>query len=334
VEYATLSILAAILHRGGKALCYHTRQTTNRHPEGVDHHSFRKALPIRFSQSISALFHYACFNKVDILHFPHPKILYLKKPKVPFILTMHDLIPLIYPSFFPKRYSIFFKYFLPKYLNEAAAIIAVSHQTKRDLLKYFRLPEEKIHVIYPSLLPKKREITFEKERYFFYIGSFEPRKNLKGIIEAFSLFKSWGLNYRLILAGPQNPPLELSLENEIIYLGYISEEQKEKLFQKATALVWPSYYEGFGYPLLEAMHYGTPIITSFGSSTEEIVNDAALLVHPENPVEIAEAMKRIASSSELRCQLIEKGLKRSLDFSFEKMSASLMEFYGKHHHFK
>jgi glycosyltransferase involved in cell wall biosynthesis len=335
IAQVTRSLIEAIKQQNNQAVCFHSKSGLDLYPPGVEHHYFYRPLKLPYYQSIASLFRYRCFNQVDVMHFPLPKILYFKKPKAPFILTVHDLIPIRFPHFFPKKNYFMMKYFLPRYLKDAKAIIAVSHHTKQDLLDLFPVPAEKVHVIYNTLIPKDREISLEKKNYLFYLGTFEPRKNLKGIIEAFRIIRSWGFDYKLILAGKEDQenqvPWKLihknQLQNYVIYKGYITEKEKETLFKNAAAFVWPSFYEGFGLPLLEAMQSGTPIVTSKGSSIEEIVGDAAICVDPNHPLEIARAVEKIISSKKITAELIQKGLDRSRDFSFEEMARSLKNLY-------
>ncbi len=383
VGYFTLTLIEALKNEG--IVCYHSPNATDLHFPKVAHHHFRKKLRIPFSKSLSALCHLRCFNDLDLMHFPEPKILYGKKPKAPFVLTIHDVMPLLFPHLFPKKSYCIMSYFLPRYLNEAAAIAAVSQQTRDDLVRLFPKIENKVTVIPCALLPRERTIDEEKEPFLFYIGSFEPRKNLKGIIEAFGIIKKRGYPHRLILAGKEEgtnclptiprgvqncefgPTRKLSrfnccsegsidliqpseqqlnpealarskstildaagynLSDDIILTGYISEAEKARLFQKASVLVWPSLYEGFGIPLLEAMASGTPIVTSNGSAPKEIVGEAALCVDPKDPLEIADAIEKILSSRELSKELMQKGINRAQDFSLDQFRMKHLKLYS------
>lgn len=328
VGYFTLTLIEALKNEG--IVCYHSPNATDLHFPKVAHHHFRKKINVPFSKSLGALCRLRCFNDLDLMHFPEPKILYGKKPKAPFVLTIHDVMPLLFPHLFPKKSYCIMSYFLPRYLNEAAAIATVSQQTRDDLVRLFPKIENKVTVIPCALLPRERTIDEEKEPFLFYIGSFEPRKNLKRIIEAFGIIKKRGYPHRLILAGKEEETncLPSGLSDDIILTGYISEAEKARLFQKAAVLVWPSLYEGFGIPLLEAMASGTPIVTSNGSAPKEIVGEAALCVDPKDPLEIADAIERILSSRELSKELMQKGVNRAQDFSLDQFRARHLRLYS------
>lgn len=277
-------------------------------------------LPLPFASSISALFRSKCFEKADLIHFPEPKILYGKRPNVPIVLTIHDVMPILFPHYFPKKSRIMMERFLPRFIRDADAITCPSHQTKEDLLKVFGCSPSKVHVIPLALLPKQRIIQEEKEDFLLYIGSFEPRKNLQGILSAYDKIRKAGFPHKLVLAGKEEGKNRLPkhLPSGVEVLGYVSEEKKLDLFKRAALLLWPSFYEGFGLPLLEAMASGTPIVTTQGSAMKEVVGDAALFANPSDPVEIAERTMEVLSSEEVGKMLMEKGLKRAKEFSMER----------------
>ncbi|MBS0630030.1 MAG: glycosyltransferase family 4 protein [Verrucomicrobia bacterium] len=327
IGYFTLTLIEALKEEN--IVCYHSPNATDLHFPEVSHHHFRKRLHIPLANSLAALCHLRCYDQPHLIHFPEPKILYGKKPKAPFVLTIHDVMPLLFPHFFPKKSYLMMRYFLPRYLKEAAAVVAVSRQTRDDLVQLFPAIENKVTVIPCSLLPRQRIIDKKKEPFIFYIGSFEPRKNLTRIIEAFTILKGRGYPHRLIIAGKEEgtdclPP---KLHKDIIVTGYISEAEKDRLFQKASALVWPSLYEGFGIPLLEAMAAGTPIVTSNCSAPKEIVQDAAIGVNPLDSYDIADAIEKILCSQELSEQLMNKGLSRAADFSLGQFRERHLELY-------
>lgn len=335
VGYATLTLIEALKRKDQRILSYHSQTSMCMHFPSVEHYSFRKALPLPFYNSLASLFHQSCFNQVDVMHFPTPKIIYGKRPKVPFVLTIYDVMPLLFPHFFPKTTRVMMEYFLPRYLREADAIIVVSQQTKKDLLQIFSIPEKKVHLIHCALLPKERIQSLKKEPFLLYVGSFEPRKNVPGIIRAFYQIKKQGFPHKLILVGkeegnhriPHQLIQELGLQEEIVCKGYLSEEEKDTLFQKASLLIWPSFYEGFGLPLLEAMAFGTPIVTANCSASQEIVEDAAICVDPHDIEAIAQGMIQILSSEEIAKNLAAKGLERSKQFSLDLFGEKHLQIY-------
>ncbi|NGX46675.1 MAG: Alpha-monoglucosyldiacylglycerol synthase [Chlamydiae bacterium] len=316
----TLTLIESLKAQQQEILCYD--------------HSIRLRLP--FASSITSLFRSRCYEKVGLMHFPDPKILYGRRPNTPIVLTIHDIMPVLFPQFFPTKSRLMMERFLPRYLRDADAITCPSIQTKEDLVKTFQIPSEKIHVIPLALLPQKRIIQEEKESFLLYIGSFEPRKNLPGILEAFAKVRKWGFPHKLILVGkeegknriPHALIAKLGLREHIELKGYVTEEEKCALLQKAALLLWPSFYEGFGLPLLEAMASGTPIVTTNGSAMCEVVQDAAILIDPNNSDAIASAVVEVVSSPEKTKTLMEKGLKRAADFSLENFGKRHVELYS------
>lgn len=300
-------------------------------------HRFDHSPPIflPFAASAAALLRSSCYEQVDLMHFPDPKILYGKRPKVPIVLTIHDIMPVLFPHFFPAKSRILMERFLPRYLRDADAITVPSNQTKQDLIDVFNVPREKVHVTGLALLPRERIFQEEKESFILYIGSFEPRKNLPGILKAFAKIKREGFPHKLVLVGkeegknrlPHELIEKLNLRPHLQILGYVSEEEKASLLQTCALLLWPSFYEGFGIPLLEAMASGAPIVTTDGSSMKEVVGDAAVLVDPNDHEAIAKAATQVLSSSDVS-ELIRKGVERSELFSLQKFSQTNLGLYS------
>lgn len=310
-------------------------QTLQEKQKAVECFSFSsKGWP--FENSIRSLFRPRCFEGADLIHFPEPKILYGKRPSIPIVLTVHDVMPLLFPNFFPRKSYIMMKIFLARYVKEADGIICPSEQTKRDLLEFFSIASKKTYVIPLAITEKKRTIQKEKEPFLLYVGSFEPRKNVERIVHAFANIRKEGFPHRLILAGkeegshviPRDLIEKLGLKSEIDIIGYISDEKKADLFQKAALLLWPSLYEGFGLPLLEAMASGTPIVTTRGLAMEEVVADASVLVDPLDPEDIAQGAISILSDQDKSDTLISKGLVRSKDFSRELFATRHLQLYS------
>lgn len=316
----TLTLLEALKEQKSDIFCYQN--------------PFRPRIP--FANSIFNLLHSPHFEKMDLLHFPEPKILYGKRPKIPIVLTIHDMMPLLFPDFFPKKSYLMMKFFLPRYLREADAIICPSEQTKKDLHAFFPYVSDKIRVIPLALPMRKREIQEKKEPLILYIGSFEPRKNVHGILHAFAKIKQRGFPHRLLLIGkeegknriPKDLILKLGLQNDVDLLGYLSEEKKRSYLRKADLFLWPSFYEGFGLPLLEAMSAGIPIVTSKGSAIEEVVADAAICVDPHDSEAIANASIHILSDQTMSHHLIQKGRQRAEEFSLERFGENHLQLYS------
>lgn len=259
------------------------------------------------------------------------------------VLVVHDLSWIHFPHFYSLRSRLWHRMLnFRKALINAEKIIAVSKFTADDIISCFGISRNKITVIYEgvgdftadphgnssSLIKKKYSLP---EKYFLFLATLEPRKNLPRLIEALRLFKQKdGSNIKLVLAGVKNEkifhktqPLDFK---DVVTCGFVAEEDKPLLFKQAAAFIYPSLFEGFGLPLLEAMSCATPIITSNVSSMPEIVKDAALLIDPENAKDIAEAMAKVLEPENAKL-LKERMLKRIKDFSWEKCARQTLEIF-------
>lgn len=250
-----------------------------------------------------------------------------------FIVMSHDMIPLR----FPKRFSPltpYHLYYVPQVLNQAQHIICNSHATAKDLVDFFHIPSNKITPI-PLAYDSShfQFLNLPTRNYFLYIGRQDPYKNLQRLITAFSALPNRN-DYELWLAGPDDQrysPLleiqtqELGINHLVKFLNYVPYDELPIIINQAIALVFPTLWEGFGLPVLEAMACGTPVITSNISSLPEVAGDGAILINPYHIEEITAAMKMIINDSEIRKQLSEKGLKRVNQFSWEKTGLATVE---------
>jgi len=262
------------------------------------------------------------------------------------VITVHDLAIYKNPKWFLAGQFFNTKILTPLSFYKAKKIIAVSENTKNDLIKYFNIKKEKIEVILEGvddysqyeIDESKIEEKFKiKEPYFLYIGTLEPRKNLVRLIEAFAVFirENPGCNLKLILAGKKGWKYEpifetiknLQIENRVNWLGYIHIPEKVYLLKNAFALVYPSLYEGFGLPILEAMNLGLPIVTSNIASIPELVIDNAVLVEPTDKESIKEGLVKIYQDEKLRQSLIEKGKGIAKNFTWEKCAQKTLALY-------
>lgn len=233
----------------------------------------------------------------------------------------------------------------PFSLRKADQVVAISHATKVDLLRLFPFVASKSMVVYPAVKDLKigrsnRGVTDAEHAsvnpYFLYVGNLSPTKNLERAIIAFSEFKkSDKRDYSFVLAGKDvgryaerdlRPLVKrLQLDRYLRFLGFVSDEALEELYSSAYCLVYPSLSEGFGYPILEAMQFGVPVITSNVSSCPEVGGDAALYVDPLSEQEICEALEKIASDPQFRSTLIKKGQDRWKEFSLERTALGFLE---------
>lgn len=279
---------------------------------------------------------------IDVLWVPDPRPAPVSKACKK-VITFHDL------SFEDFKHSFNFKTRLwhrilrpKKEAMEAGKIIAVSKFTKNQLIDEYGIDKAKIRVIYeaagdrlrPLNMPKSFEIIRRKydlpENYFLCLSTLEPRKNTVGIIEA---YLSWQertkVQVGLVIAGRRYPEIfsetKLKKHSNIHMTGFIDEEDKALLYQHALAFIYPSFYEGFGLPILEAMQCGTPVITSDATAMPEVAGEAAILVNPNDPRELRDAMHEIYRDAKLRADLIKKGFIQAERFSWKKAIRQLLK---------
>lgn len=262
------------------------------------------------------------------------RLLFSPVPEAPlsancrYIVTVHDLIPLRFPRVSPL--TPYHRYYIPQVLTQAQHIICNSTATAQDIIDFFQIPASKITPI-PLAYDAERFRyynnlgNYEGCPYFLYVGRHDPHKNLHRIIAAFAAMPN--RDCELWLAGSPDkrytPKLktqveELGISERVKFLDYVPYNQLPILLHQATALVFPSLWEGFGLPVLEAMACGTPVITSNLSSLPEVAGDAALLVNPYNTQEITAAMQAIVTDTGLRSHLSSLGITRSSQFSWHK----------------
>ncbi len=284
---------------------------------------------------------------LDICHSP-----YYIKPywlPCPSVLTVHDLIPLIYPQELPSPAARCL-YRLTHWLavHTADHIIAVSEASKHDLVQFFRLSTSKISVVHeaasghfepqsPETIAKVRYKYHLPNRYVLYFGINKPHKNLVRLIEAWSLvIGSLGFDHwSLVIAGREDPrypharrkAAELGLQDRVIFLGEVAEADLPALYSGATLFVFPSLYEGFGLPVLEAIACGTPVVCSNTSSLPEIVGEAALTFDPLDVTEMAARIEEVLHNEALQEEMREKGLQQAAKFSWERTAQETLEVY-------
>ena len=252
---------------------------------------------------------------------------------VPLVVTIHDLAYFYFSREFLKKDLHKLKNWTRYSVKKAARIIAVSQQTKKDIITYYDIPEGNIDVIYngyeKTLNAKQRtspNFKFNMLNYILYVGTLQPRKNVQTLIRAFSKFVVHNAQFKLILVGKKgwlydeifSLVKDLELEDKIIFTGYISDDELQNLYKNAWCFVMPSLYEGFGIPVLEAMSNKCPVIASSSSSVPEIGGKACLYFDPENEDQLLKLLNSLQSNSKLRANLIRKGLERVKFFSWEK----------------
>lgn len=304
------------------------------------HYSFsNKINALTFERPRSALFKFIfsllrpISHTTDIFHLPIPTAPFWKKPKgSKLVITVHDITPLKFPHFHNIRREIYYKYILKHILSQADIIISVSKSTKKDIVKYFPILESRIKVIYSAAIIEytKAELPVRyniHDEYLLYVGTVEPRKNLARLIEAYNLLRP---KEKLVIVGCSGwgkKDLYKNKNENIIFTGYVPRADLNKFYSNAKIFIYPSLYEGFGIPILEAMKCRVPVITSNTSSMPEVAGDAAILVNPYSVEEIKDAMARLLKYGNLRKRLIKKGLRQAAKFSWEKTANETIKVY-------
>ncbi|MBW9223589.1 glycosyltransferase family 4 protein [Methanothermococcus sp. SCGC AD-155-E23] len=284
-------------------------------------------------------------HDLDIIHNPY-QVPTLFKFKQKYVITVHDLIQILFPKEVKPLVYLVQKIMLPKTLRMADKIISVSYHTKRDLIKYLKIPEDKIEVIYHGVdedykpLPEK-EVEMIKKKYnittpfILYVGSLKPLKNIPTLIKAYYKLRKQGLEYKLVITGKKRWKYreifklinKLNLQKDVIFTGYVPREDLPALYNAADLFVSPSLYEGFGLPPLEAMACGTPVITSNTSSLPEVVGDAGIMVDPYDVDGLAKAMYEVLTNDGLREELRKRGLERAKLFNWKKCAEEHLRVY-------
>ncbi len=252
---------------------------------------------------------------------------------VPTVVTIHDLSYIYFPGDFLKKDLYQLRNWTRYSIHKAKKIIAVSKTTKNDIMKAYQIPEERVEVVYngyeKELRIKDLELRIKKhtkDPYILYVGTLQPRKNITTLIQAFAKFKETYPEFKLIIAGKKgwlfesifDLVSELGLNNDIYFSDYVTDQQLSFLYKNAFCFVLPSFYEGFGIPILEAMSFDCPVISSFASSLPEVGGDACLYFDPQSVDDLVEKIKQIKTDMKLRDELIQKGKKHVKEFSWKK----------------
>jgi alpha-1,3-rhamnosyl/mannosyltransferase len=280
----------------------------------------------------------------DVYHSPYYLMPYA--PGVPTLLTVYDLIPLLFPTHVSFRARLLFRWVTTLALQTANRVLAPSEATRRDILSTFRLSAGKV-----TFIPLAADQTLRPcptgeveavrgkhalpEAYVLYLGSNKPHKNLVRLVEAWAQLQPQPLP--LVIAGlwdPRYPEARLrarvlGLEGSVLWPGPIPEPDLPAIYTGATLFVFPSLYEGFGLPALEAMACGVPVACAGTSSLGEVAGDAALYFDPTSAEEISDVLRQALTHPDLRAELREKGLARAAEFSWEQTAGKTLRLYRK-----
>jgi len=308
-----------------------------------------KAICLPFTRGSFWVNHFLSARKIMI---ERPDILFAPTGQLPFgwfgcaVIVVHDLAIYNHPEWFPGGFSRWFstKISVPFSFYRAKKIIAISEATKKDLMRLFKIDERKIFVVQPAVLLPENILPINEdlrskfnlpEKYFLCLGTIEPRKNFSLAIQATKILSDQGANIHLVIAGKRGwkwsatvAEIEKANQNKKIIheLGYVSVEEKYALLAGAQALIFPSLYEGFGLPPLEAMKLGVPVITTASGGLPEACGSAARYVSTNNSDELARAMVEM-TDEENRNDYIKKGKNWSEKFTWQKTAEEIIKIF-------
>lgn len=286
-------------------------------------------------------------EKIDLFHGPSFSVPLVKT--CPSVVTIHDMAFRHTPESYTRLNRYYFKVLLPLVVKKVAAIITDSQSSKRDIVNLLSVPEEKVSVVYPGVSPEFRDIRGDesgdrvrckyktgKSFIFNVSGLITPRKNLDTLIKAYARLKDTGLiDRKLVIVGRAawnyggvfDLVSRLRLDNDVIFTGSVPKEDLVELYNSADLSVFPSLYEGFGFPVIESMSCGTPVVCSNTSSLPELAGEACRLVDPTDDEGLSEAISEILSDTDLRDDMSRRGLVRAKGFDWKETAKRTLEVY-------
>lgn len=264
------------------------------------------------------------------------------------MVSVPDLSFRLFPAYHPRGRRLYLDLITRLSLARARAVIAISESTKQDICRLYGVPAQRVHVTHLGVDERfsppteAAKCAFRQKTglgpYIYYQGTLEPRKNLNLLVEAYRQLQQAGeVGHRLVLGGAPGWGYEAireavvrhGLEEQVLFLGYVSPAESPQWYGAADLFVYPSAYEGFGLPPLEAMACGTPVVTANTSSLPEVVGEAGMMVTPGDGTVLAEAMGRLLGDAELRAELGRAGHRRALSFTWAATAAATAEVYRK-----
>jgi len=284
----------------------------------------------------------AAFDSVHIVHSPVPAAVPPVRSGQRLVVTVHDVAFLARPELFPPVWRVMYRAGLRAAVRRAHALIAVSRHSGEELIRRTRVPADRVHVVPLAASPQEPnpdpEAALAKLKvrtpYILFVGTLEPRKNLIRLVRAFRRLALRGLPHRLVLAGPigwqsQGLLREASEDapGEVVLVGQVEPAELDALYRSADAFVYPSLYEGFGLPVLEAMSRGVPSVVSASSSLPEVAGEAAVPVDPMSVAGLAEAIEQVITDPGLAARLREAGLRRAARFSWDQSARLTLDVY-------
>ncbi len=287
---------------------------------------------------------------IEILLTPNIVVPLVNIGKTKIITVVHDIIPRIFPEYYPYFYKKYLSVFLPPSLEKADIIITVSEQSKEDLVNYYNVPEEKLRVVYNTSATIFNSSSSERDSkklledrlainqdYLLYVGVIEKRKNVMGIIKILDIIKRSGSRLILVIVGKpgflsKEIIEEIEKRKDIIkYFNYVDDEKLKLLYTNAFAFIFPSYYEGFGIPPLEAMQSGIPVLSSDKSALFEVVGKGGIIHDPDNHTAFANDILKLENDSDFYNNLIERGLEQAKKFDIKEMTSRLVNIINEIH---
>ena len=289
----------------------------------------------------------ARWRELDLVHDPTGALPLLLTGAAR-VVTIHDAIPYVYPQTSTRLDWLIYHWWLPLAVRRADAVITDSEQSRKDIMAHLPVAPQDVVVVplaadprfrpmeIAEVEPVLREYSLQRP-YILYVGALESRKNLPRLLEAYALLRAWSPQWRLVIVGARKwkfSPIfdavqRLGLEGHVDFTGYVADEHLPALYAGADLFAFPSLYEGFGLPVLEAMACGTPVVTSNTSSLPEVAGDAALLVDPTDVRQIARAMWLVLSQPALAAELRARGLARAAQFTWERTARETIAVYER-----
>lgn len=271
----------------------------------------------------------------DLIHCPTviaPLFVLRKKTKI--VMTIHDLVPALFPELSNLKKAIYYKYILKYIIPHVEHFIVPSKSVQSDFVEFYNIKPEIVSVIHEGVSEKYRFGSMQKQDYILVVSTVEPRKNFKRIIEAYSYLKTkYHISEKLFIVGKRGWSCDdiymvpKSLEKCIVFKGYVPETELIELYKNAKLLIYPSLHEGFGLPVVEAMACGCPVVTSNLSSLPEVAGDAAIFVDPYDVNDIAHAMHRLLDDERLASSFVKKGLERAKQFTWANCARETLRIY-------
>jgi len=275
--------------------------------------------------------------RVDLLHSPANMAPLFFKGKS--IVHIHDLCFVVNPQWYSFSFHTLYNFVIPRLVKRATRIITNSNNSRNDIFQYCGVSAGRVSLIYWAVdemfLKNTLAEPVEDEDYILYVGSLEPRKNIRSLVEAYEKLREHRseITTKLVLIGGESPLFGVvrlnakKYKDDVLFKGFVNDKELVDYYKKARLVVYPSLYEGFGLPPLEAMASGTPVVTSNTSSIPEVVGDAALMVNPYDTDQLAKTMESVLVDDDLRRRLVEKGFAQVQKYNWYRVARNVLAVY-------